>query len=330
MQTKFYDSEQQLIVDLHDPSSRSKLAPVIVFVYNRSEKLKNCLDALAENYLSVETDLFIISDGPRPADVEKIEKIRMYLSGVSGFRSINVVARQKNLGATKSIISAEQAIGELYGRHIAMEDDNIVSNNFLDFMNQALEYYKDESRVYSICGYKQPFDMPKHYAGDIWFSPWHNPWAYATWFDRVSLVNIEFNDFSRVFSSPAERKRLRNLGLFMFDSAWLDWKGFARANDARICMHMFIRSMISVVPVESLVFNDGHDGHGLHAKKTNRFKVEMSNGQQRLFQFKNFESLNNEVVAAYKGFMDRGMFLKIFRFFGLNRLKYIVRALRMN
>jgi len=327
MKAVFYKSEDHLVNQLSLPSARSELAPVIIFVYNRLDKLKSCIVSLSNNYLAEITDLFIVSDGPRSCDISAVEAIRGYLRDVTGFRSINVIARPENYGATKSIVSAEIAIGKLYGRVIAMEDDNVVTRNFLDYMNQALDFYELDERIYSVCGYKQPFVLPDKFDEDIWFSPWHNPWTYGTWYNRLTGVNIENNDFSNVFGSTSEKKRLRGFGLFMYDSAWLDWRGFARANDARICMHMFMNSMVSVAPVISLAFNNGQDGNGLHAKKTNRFNVEVSEGMKRRFLFRPYENLDEEVIGLLKRFMDRGIIYRLARFFWLFRAKYIAKRL---
>lgn len=329
MKSVFYINEQEIVDKYCSGESRSSLAPVIIYVYNRVDKIKNCIDALLLNYLANEVDLFVISDGPHANDVEAVNSIRSYLADLTGFRSINVLARQSNWGATKSTSSAEHLIGSLYQRFIAMEDDNIVSKNFLNYMNQALDYYKHDSRVFSICGYKAPFNLPENYSRDVWFSPWHNAWTYATWYDRWSRLDIESNDFSETFKSISKRKRLRELGLFMYDAAWLDWKGFARANDARICMHMFHNAMVTVAPSVSLNFNDGQDGTGLHAKKTSRFEVDLSNGEKINFNFVAFDQLDDNVISMFVKFMDRGFFYRTLRCLGFMRIKYIIKSMRL-
>ena len=40
-----------------------------------------------------------------------------------------------------------------HGKVISMEDDNVTSANYLDFINAGLKYFEDDEEVYSICGY---------------------------------------------------------------------------------------------------------------------------------------------------------------------------------
>lgn len=41
------------------------LAPVILFTYNRPDHTKKVLDALAENELAKDSELYIFCDGPK-------------------------------------------------------------------------------------------------------------------------------------------------------------------------------------------------------------------------------------------------------------------------
>ena len=55
-----------------------KLAPLIVFAFNRPDTLQNTLSSLRRNDLAKDTELFVFVDGPRnDSDVEKIERVRV-------------------------------------------------------------------------------------------------------------------------------------------------------------------------------------------------------------------------------------------------------------
>jgi hypothetical protein len=52
------------------------LAPVILFVYNRPEHTQKTLEALQQNHLSEQTDLYIFCDGAKSNASEiQLEKI---------------------------------------------------------------------------------------------------------------------------------------------------------------------------------------------------------------------------------------------------------------
>ena len=63
---------------------RSEPAPIILFVYNRIEELKETINALQNNYFAGDSDLYVFSDGPKlckPNDKERVEKVRDLLHG---------------------------------------------------------------------------------------------------------------------------------------------------------------------------------------------------------------------------------------------------------
>ena len=68
-----------------------------------------------------------------------------------------------------------------YGKVIVLEDDLIVAPSFLQFMNDALETYKDEPKVGHIqaCDFTQDPTLP-----DTFLIKWTGSWGWATW-DRA-------------------------------------------------------------------------------------------------------------------------------------------------
>jgi len=52
-----------------------------------------------------------------------------------------------------SIIEGVTQVIREYGRVIVPEDDLLISPNFLTYMNQALNFYEKNSKVFSVAGY---------------------------------------------------------------------------------------------------------------------------------------------------------------------------------
>ena len=55
------------------------LSPIALFTYNRPDHTKKTVEALQQNKLSAESDLFIFSDGPK----ENISENRYRKSGIT-------------------------------------------------------------------------------------------------------------------------------------------------------------------------------------------------------------------------------------------------------
>ncbi len=132
----------------------NNLAPIILFTYNRPWHTRQTIEALQKNLYADKSRLIILSDGPKTEiDVPKVQKVREYIKTVKGFRSIEIIEREKNWGLANNIIDGVTRIINEYGKIIVLEDDIVTSPYFLKFMNEALEFYKDEERVMHISGY---------------------------------------------------------------------------------------------------------------------------------------------------------------------------------
>src|SRR3990167_9660533 len=108
------------------------MAPIVLFVYNRLRHTRKTIEALKENYLAKDSDVFIFSDGPKnEIDKPGVEEVRNYVKTISGFRSVNVVEREKNLGLANSIISGVTEVVNKFGKVIVLEDDLVTSPYFL-------------------------------------------------------------------------------------------------------------------------------------------------------------------------------------------------------
>ena len=131
-----------------------EIAPICLFTYNRLEETIQTVAALKNNFLANKSELFIFSDGAKNKNVEqKIKQVRKYLKTITGFKNITIYESSKNKGLANSIIDGVTKIIETYGKIIVLEDDLVTSPNFLNFMNQALEFYHYNNRIYSVSGY---------------------------------------------------------------------------------------------------------------------------------------------------------------------------------
>jgi hypothetical protein len=62
----------------------------------------------------------------------------------------------KNWGLAASIIDGVTNIVNQYGNIIVLEDDIVTSPYFLKFMNDALNFYANNPKVWHIAGWNHP------------------------------------------------------------------------------------------------------------------------------------------------------------------------------
>ena len=101
-----------------------KLAPIILFVYNRPWHTQQTVEALKKNELAKDSELFIFSDLEKNSDAElKVKEVRDYIKAIDGFKMVKIIKRDSNFGLAKSVISGVTEIINEYGKVIIMEDD---------------------------------------------------------------------------------------------------------------------------------------------------------------------------------------------------------------
>ena len=77
-----------------------KLAPIVLFVYNRPWHTQQTIEALQKNKLAIDSELFIYSDAPKNENaIEKVQEVRNYIKTIKGFRKVTNYKKRKKLGA---------------------------------------------------------------------------------------------------------------------------------------------------------------------------------------------------------------------------------------
>lgn len=251
------------------------LAPIILFVYNRPEHTKKTIDALKLNKLASESTLFIFSDGNKNEnDKKSVEEVRNYISTITGFKEIKIILRDRNLGLANSVISGVTEVINEYGKAIVLEDDIVTSKYFLKFMNEALEFYKDDKKIYSISGYSFPIKIPESYQHKIYISPRPSSWGWATWKERweKTIWNPEI-----VFDVENQRQLnqyLDNAGKDLAPMLLKSIKGKINSWAVKWAFTHVKYGAFSVYPNNSLVKNIGLDASGTNFNRfTKKYRV---------------------------------------------------------
>lgn len=258
-------------------------APIVVFGFNRPDALKNTIVSLLNNEEAKSSDLFVFVDGPREGKVgekEKVKEVREYVKSITGFKSLHYTFSENNKGLADSIIRGVSEVINQYDRVIVLEDDLVLMPNFLNFLNQGLDYYENNQKVMSVCGHSCKVQTPADYPYDAYFFTRSSSWGWATWKDRWNLVDWELNNWDKVV---ANRKAFVNSEGSDVFKMLNDWKcGRNHSWAIRFCYAQFIQKKLSVIPNKSLVDNEGFGGDGTNCKRYSRFKFELDEREERL------------------------------------------------
>ena len=236
-------------------------APILLFVYNRPEHTRRCIESLLRNPLVSESNLFIYADGAKDCtQQEAVNEVRSYIRTLQGFKQITLIERSENWGLARNIIDGVTSQVNRYGKVIVLEDDLVVAPYFLTFMNEALEIYKDEPKVGHIqaCDFTQDPSLP-----DTFLIKWTGSWGWATW-DRAWK---HFNPNGQELLHELEARKLTHT--FDFNGKY----GFTRMLRRQIegknnswairwNASLFLKDILSLNVGRSLVQNEGFDGSG--------------------------------------------------------------------
>lgn len=236
-------------------------APILLFVYNRPEHVRQCIASLQANELAAQSPLFIYSDAAKtPESREGVEQTRQFIRNIDGFASVTIIEREQNWGLARSIIDGVTTQVNRFGRVIVMEDDLIAAPYFLQFMNDALETYKDEPRVGHIqgCDFTQDTSLP-----DTFLIKWTGSWGWGTW-DRAWKL---FNPNGKELLQQLEERNLTHR--FDFNSTYGYTRMLRRQIEGknnswaiRWNASLFLADILSLNAGRSLIRNTGFDGSG--------------------------------------------------------------------
>jgi len=244
-------------------------APIVLFVYNRPFHTRRSLKSLARNYLSKESELYIFSDGPKKdsskEQVEKIKETRKILRERKWCGNVTIVERKENMGLANSVIAGVTEIVNRFGKVIVVEDDLLLSRNFLKYMNSALDRFEKEERVMQISGYMFPVEL--FTKNDALFLPFTTSWGWATWKRNWSLFDKDMRGLD-ILKNNSERRRNFDLNnSYPYFHRLIKQKS-GKDDSWAICFYLsvFLNDGMVLYPKKTLVWNGGFDGSGIHSK----------------------------------------------------------------
>ena len=284
------------------------LAPIILFVYARPEHTRKMIEALAKNTLAKESEVYIFSDNAKKSkDNEKVKEVREYINTIPKkdyFKKVTIIEAKENKGLANSVIDGVTEIINEKERAIVVEDDLISSKFFLEYMNNALEFYSKDESIWSISGYNLPIEIPKEYEYDVYLGYRGCSWGWATWKDRWNTVDWEVKDYKKFKHSYVERKKINRGGPDMAQMLDAQMKGLCDSWALRWCYEQSKQNKYTIYPVKSLIQNCGLDGTGTHSGINNSFDVELN---QTLPTLKRNLVINKKISKSFYNKFNYGI-----------------------
>jgi hypothetical protein len=278
-------------------------APICITAYNRPEHLKKTVDSLRDNYLAEKSELFILSNAAITSEDEKnVNDIREYASHITGFKRVTLIKNAVNRGETEHVVKNFTHIINTYKRLISLDDDIVTTRNFLNYMNDSLQYYENNKSIFSIGGFSLPIISDACSNNHVYFLPRPCSWGWATWVDR--WMSIQWN---------ISKEDLKKVNWFQFNMAGYDLynmlkeyvAGRTDAYDIAWQYTMYIHKYVTVHPKEGFVTNIGMDGSGERCGKTDRYTPVLINDNKIDFQFTDKIVFDKKILTYFRKYWGK-------------------------
>lgn len=278
-----------------------KLAPIVLFTYNRLSEAQQTIEALQKNYLSSKSELFIFSDGAKDAKgKQKVEQVRSYLKTITGFENISIKESLVNKGLAKSIIDGVTEIINKYGKVIVLEDDLITSPNFLDFMNLALDFYIESKEVISISGYTLDLSSLKNYNLDYYVGYRASSLGWGTWKNKWQDIDWDISDYEDFKKDYWQQYRFSKIGSDMPVMLKKQMEGKIDSWAIRWCYHQFKNNLCTVFASKSKVNHIGITQDATHAAGALKFITPVDNSGKIDFDFHKSLIVENKIIKDFR------------------------------
>lgn len=262
--------------------------PIVVVAYNRPRSLSRLLKSLSNaRYPNKEIDLII--------SIDRAENNQNVLAVANAYEwkhgSKKVIYQEENLGLRKHILKCGNLSLE-YGSVIVLEDDLFVSPNFYFFVDQALRFSKNESKIAGISLYNHQLNVhtrdnfsPIQDGYDNWYfqfaSSWGQAWSKEQW-----------SGFMKWYENDPEIDHNNNVPAYVRSWSAKSWLKYNIA-------YLVEKDLYFLYPKIALSTNFSDAGTHVGNDST-IYQVPLDEGFQREYQFSTYVQSRSIYDAFYE------------------------------
>jgi GR25 family glycosyltransferase involved in LPS biosynthesis len=287
-----------------------ELAPIVLFAYSRPKHVQETLDSLERNLLAKDSDLFIYCDGPKKDSsketLENIREVRSVVRKKKWCNKVTIIESEINKGLANSIIGGVTDIVNKFTKIIVIEDDVLLSPYFLQYMNDALQFYKNNNKVLSVGSWSY-FCSPDKIKQNTYFFRFPDTKGWAT-FDRA--WKLFEPDANKLLIDLKEKKLIKkfnaNLSFPYFTNMLIDQiDGKINSWAIRWTAVSILNNGYSLFPKQTLSKDIGFGKGATHEKNTFDYNLNLTILNEPVLIDKIIEEENTQAVEEWVNFHTR-------------------------
>jgi GR25 family glycosyltransferase involved in LPS biosynthesis len=245
-----------------------KVAPILIFSYNRPSHLLNLLNSLVLNLNIEKYNIYFFCDGPKNLDdiikINLIEKIINSFKKKLKFKKI--FFRKQNVGLAKNIISGVTTVLKLKPYCIILEDDLELNSMTIVFLDHYLKLFQNKKRIGSVSAHSYINHLKISNLQEYYLTRRHSSWCWGTWSRVWNNIKWDTIDYKNHFSNNVEKKLFSQGGNDLNLLLWGQYREYINSWAIRFNYFCFKKSLLSFQPRYSMINNRGRDFSGTHEK----------------------------------------------------------------
>ena len=273
------------------------MTTTLLFTYHRYQNTKTVVDALMRNTVKPEK-LIVFQDGVKDStNIEGWNKVNQLIHELK-FCDTEVIVSKSNKGLAQSIIEGIDYAFQSCDQVIVLEDDCVPAVDFMNYMEQAFEAYRDSKDVWSISGYAWPIEVASN-DYDAYFTGRVSSWGWGTWKDRWQYYEQDFSIIDRIKSNQQTAKNLLCWGRDL-EQMLMDRKAQRNDSWAVFWALIVIEQMGKcLAPINSLIMNIGMDGTGTNCGVTHTYDVTLYDGISVKYSFTEKTVFEQSIIQQF-------------------------------
>ena len=259
------------------------------------------MEALLKNPECKDLEVFFFCDGYKgERDKEAVLETRQYIDSLSGFKKIHKHYREKNYTTGPNFHAALTFLSNNYERFMIVEDDVVVSPNFVKYMLAGLTFYNADTDVFALSGYSFPLQL-NGYQYDSIVHRRFSSYGWASWGDRVSKVKWDATSLQNYINTiPHFKSILNSEGMDLYRMIKKEISGKISTWDIQMQVHVAINKMYVIYPVISKTSNIGFDNESTNTFGVDYLQTNVDDGTKRAFKFCATDVKNKSLINQLK------------------------------
>ena len=222
--------------------------------------------------------MIVFIDGAKN-DFEQLEvdNVAQYVSNLTSFKSLEVIQRESNFGLANSFINGISEVLSKFNAAIFLEDDNLLSRDFLRYMNLTLNEYLSDTKVLAVTGYSFPL-IPKK--TKPYFIHGAGTWSMGTWARSWELFESDAVSALQKVEECGLSSKMNMYGIDFYSMLKKQAKGEIDSWGVRWWATAVIHNMATLYPGTPLCINIGGNEQGTHTLTSDPLMNKESNLSQ--------------------------------------------------